>query len=89
MTGTNVVGKMILTRLAEFKVATSLQFVKNAVSVKHYTAKSNKTRYAPTGIFFSFEAGEKGVAGTYVGGSTYVYGLAPNYLSSDLIVITN
>lgn len=89
MTGTNVVGKMILTRLAQFKVATSLQFVKNAVSVKHYTAKSNKTRYAPTGIFFSFEAGEKGVAGTYVGGSTYVYGLAPNYLSSDLIVITN
>ena len=84
-----MVGKMILTRLAEFKVATSLQFVKNAVSVKHYTAKSNKTRYAPTGIFFSFEAGEKGVAGTYVGGSTYVYGLAPNYLSSDLIVITN
>ena len=52
--------------------------MKNAVSVKHYKAKSNKTRYAPAGIFFSFEAGEKGVAGTYVGGSTYVYGLAPN-----------
>lgn len=80
---------MILTRLARVKVATSLQSVKNAVSVKHCKAKSNKTMYAPTGIFFSFEAGEKGVAGAYVGGSTYVYGLAPNYLSSHLIVITN
>ena len=80
---------MILTQLAQFKAPTSLHFVKNAVSVKRYKAKSNKTRYAPTGIFFSFEAGEKGVAGTYVGGSTYVYELAPNSLSSNLIVITN
>ena len=80
---------MILTRRAQFKVPTSLQFVKNALSVKRYKAKSNKTRYAPTGIFFSFEAGEKDVAGTYVGGSTYVYELAPNSLSSNLIVITN
>lgn len=77
------------TDKTRFKIAASLQSVKNAVSVKHCKAKSNKTRYAPTGIFFSFEAGEKGVAGTYVGGSTYVYGLSPNYLSSHLLVITN
>ena len=33
-------------RLAGHRVATNLQFVKNAVSVKHNEAKCNKTRYA-------------------------------------------
>ena len=42
----NAVGKNGTNRLAWYRVATNLQFVKNAVFVKCSKAKHNKTRYA-------------------------------------------